>query len=165
MGHFHDKNLARLRVEMEALRSQASEVHGDELRLKQLARRHALKKQQEQMLGNQALVVDKLLSQIEAKKMLVATAEDNKLIERVSGAIGLDAKEAQEITVELGAAMRRIDQSLNEMQRQFDLVSGEQEGLSDNEEAFIQEVLAEQEATATKRSDVREEIRKERERA
>lgn len=142
-----EKSLEKIRSRKDQLKQQARNVAGkSEARLKELARRYVLLEKQERTLASQAALIDNMVSAIELKAFLQEAESNMKDVEKQFGTLGIDRKEYEELVATIKVTMGETSHAIEEMGSLVDSLTGGDVDLSETEEAFIQEVLAEKEA-------------------
>lgn len=141
-----EKKLEKLRFQQQQIKKQAHSVAGkDEIKLKDLARRHALLEKEEKILANQAALLSNMINAIEAKGFLQSVDSDMREIEKEVGGLGIDKKDYQELMAKLKVTMGETEQVIEEMGSLVNTLAGEDAELTETEESFIHEILAEKE--------------------
>jgi len=142
-----EKSLEKIRSQKDQLKQQAHNVAGkSEARLKELARKYVLLEKQERTLASQAALIDNMVSAIELKAFLQDAESNMKDVEKQFGTLGIGRKEYEELVATIKVTMGETSHAIEEMGSLVDSLTGGDVNLSETEEAFIQEVLAEKEA-------------------
>lgn len=140
----HERAIEKLRVQQQHLKEQASHVAGkDETKLKELAKRHALLSKQEKVLASQVSLISNMINAIEVKSFLQGVEVDMKEVEKKFLDLGIDQKQYEGLFAKLKLNLGETSEAIEEMGSLVVSLSGEGVEMSETEEAFLQEVLAE----------------------
>ncbi len=154
-----EKKLEKIRAQKDQLKSQARNVaEGDEIKLKEYARKHAMLQNQEKMLSNQVAMLGKTLTAIESKEFLNEQKDMMDEIGQHLGGLGIDQSEIEDLMSEIGYRSNQAQEAIQNMGDMIDTMSGDDEDLSEGEDAFIQEVMAEKETEDTDIQDLEKEL-------
>lgn len=142
-----EKKLEKIRAQKDQIKQEARNVaENDEIKLKEYARKHAMLQNQEKMLSNQVAMLGKTQTAIESKEFL---NEQKDMMDEISehlGGLGIDQSELEDLMSEIGYRSDQAQEAVESMGEMIEGMSGEDEDLSESEDAFMQEIMAEKEA-------------------